>query len=607
MLQELFDSGKFEEIINYFSNNELQSENDYLTLALSYYNLNKKNKAIGTLNNMLKRYPNNPDALFNLTIIYYQMKNWNKVKEFGERYFNLDQTSWEINDILSDLYVFEGNFEKALRHMELALKNVPDNLLNELKNKFYLLKEKIQTTTKKTKLAFICAAGLDNFINDIIEGLSDDYWVRKFTVKTDKEIYEAIDLADIIWFEWANEVAIIGTNYSGIIGKKVIVRLHSYEVLSDLPKKIKWDNVDKLIFVAPHIREIFFKEFSDVAGSVSTEIVYNGIDLNKFTFKERKPGYNIAWVAHINYKKNPAMMLQIISKLREIDPSYKLHVAGDFQDKRYEYYLKYMVKEMGLENNIIFYGWVDDMDEWWEDKNYLLSTSIHESFGYNIAEAMAKGIKPVIHNFYGAKEIYPEEYIFNTIDEAVSMIVSSEYNSEEYRKFVSDNCSFKKHIENIKRLLKNTLSRNKMLISQNNTDFGNVKHHDENISQVSGNISCWKKIWSNYLQTDPVKIANETFGTTLRSEFAELLSRFFYLKDAKILEVGIGTGLTSLELSLWGAKTTGIDIEEESIKLAKMIAERYNIHGCDFKLGSGFELEKQGVVHPVVKTLFQKF
>ncbi|MCK4297085.1 MAG: glycosyl transferase family 1, partial [Candidatus Marinimicrobia bacterium] len=63
------------------------------------------------------------------------------------------------------------------------------------------------------KISFICAVGLDNFIDPIIAGLSNNYIVRKFIVKTQQEIYNAIDWGDVIWLEWANEVAIIATNY----------------------------------------------------------------------------------------------------------------------------------------------------------------------------------------------------------------------------------------------------------------------------------------------------------------------------------------------------------------------------------------------------------
>ena len=42
------------------------------------------------------------------------------------------------------------------------------------------------------------------------------------------------------------------------------------------------------------------------------------------------------------------------------------------------------------------------------DANYLLSASIWETLGYTIAEAMALGIKPLIHDTPGAAENWPD-------------------------------------------------------------------------------------------------------------------------------------------------------------------------------------------------------
>jgi glycosyltransferase involved in cell wall biosynthesis len=69
------------------------------------------------------------------------------------------------------------------------------------------------------------------------------------------------------------------------------------------------------------------------------------------------------------------------------------------------------------------------LSRWLEDKNYVLSTSIHESFGYGIAEAMARGIKPIIHDFPYAYEIWGEELLFRTVDEAVGLIRNGTYMS----------------------------------------------------------------------------------------------------------------------------------------------------------------------------------
>ena len=304
------------------------------------------------------------------------------------------------------------------------------------------------------KISFICMAGLDQFIDPIIDGLSG-YNTRKFIIRSKQDIHNAIDWGDIVWFEWANESAIVGTNYEGIKGKKVIIRLHSYEVFMDFTKRINWTTVDRLIFVAPHIRGILKEFISDIEKKVKTEIVYNGIDLDKTTFQEREPGHNIAWVGFINYKKNPQMALQILEKLTDIDKQYKLHVAGSYQDSRYKIYLEYMIKEMGLRDNIKFYGWVDDMEEFWKDKNFLLHTSIHESFGYAIFEAMARGIKPIIHNFRGAKELYPDINIFNTIEEAAREIIYGNYYSKMYRSWiVNKGWTLKNQLKQIRDIIK---------------------------------------------------------------------------------------------------------------------------------------------------------
>jgi glycosyltransferase involved in cell wall biosynthesis len=108
-------------------------------------------------------------------------------------------------------------------------------------------------------------------------------------------------------------------------------------------------------------------------------------------------------LVHINYKKNPAEWIQIISKLKEIDKQYKLRIGGDFQDHRYKVYFEYIKKEMKMEDNFILHGWINEVGKFLEGKNYIISTSIHEGHPYNILESMAKGIKPKILNYSSSK------------------------------------------------------------------------------------------------------------------------------------------------------------------------------------------------------------
>lgn len=296
----------------------------------------------------------------------------------------------------------------------------------------------------KKKLAIICATGLDNFL-DWAPKLEDEYEVKVCRVTTYDDIYPALRWGDIIWLEWANEVAVEATRVlaQGIIQlenirvflcgrecatKKVVVRLHSYEAFTDLPTRINWHWVDRLVFVAEHVKNIIAKTNPSMVLDETYEngheivTIPNGVDVDNIEPLNPGHGYNIAVVGSINYKKNPPMVLQVLRKLVDVDRDYQLYWAGQCQDPRYEVYLNHMVKEMDLGKNIVFLGHVEDMDVFWKGQNYLLHTSIHEGHSYAIMEAMARGITPVIHNYYGAKEQYQEWMLFNTVDEAVEII-----------------------------------------------------------------------------------------------------------------------------------------------------------------------------------------
>src|SRR3972149_9654005 len=109
---------------------------------------------------------------------------------------------------------------------------------------------------KPKKLAIICFKGLESFLDwaDHIE----EYEVKKFIVTRQDQIDGAIDWADIVFIEWMNELAVYVSNYRNIVFKdKVIVRCHSYEILNGYANQINWENIDHVIFIANHVKDIF--------------------------------------------------------------------------------------------------------------------------------------------------------------------------------------------------------------------------------------------------------------------------------------------------------------------------------------------------------------
>jgi hypothetical protein len=85
----------------------------------------------------------------------------------------------------------------------------------------------------------------------------------------------------------------------------------------------------------------------------------------------------------------------------------------------------------------------------------VISTSIIESFSFNIGEAMACGCKPLIYNWKGAKSIWNSKWIFNDISE-LNMMIDKEITDEErggYRDYIIQNYPLNKSLKSMKEIL----------------------------------------------------------------------------------------------------------------------------------------------------------
>jgi len=489
--------------------------------VISFYE-EKNDDAINFFEKALRINPAHSDVLFNYSKALFEKQNYFESWRYLTR---IPKKTWEIYDMLGDTQLKQDNPAMALHYYKKAYEM---SSIKELKEKYDSIKEQ---HFKNEKLAIFCLPNIDNFIKDIAEILSNIYKVKLVVTTDSKQIVEAYNWADIIWLEWANEMAVQITGRMNKAGKRVICRLHSYEALSTYPEKMNWQNVDILILVAEHMREILEIYHNDTYRKISNmiRIIPNGIDLNKFVFKNRTPGFDIAVVAHISHKKDPAAWLQVAGMLKKIDRRYVLHIAGEFQELRYANYFRHFIEDADLERNIKLYGFVKDINAFLENKNYLLSTSIHESFGYNIAEAMARGIKPIIHNYSGSKEQWPAELVYSFIDEIPAML-ENEYSSEKYRSFVENKFSIEKQIKNIVEVL-NLLRCTQSKVNNEQMLYGSSKF-TANYCNLKGVFSesfvskCYETI-DSYNQKNRDNLDNSTkvvVDTTIRKPLVSVVT-----------------------------------------------------------------------------------
>ncbi|MEZ4701575.1 MAG: glycosyltransferase [Rhodothermales bacterium] len=396
------------------------------------------------------------DALYHLfsAIVAMERKQFPRAEE--QLFAALEQAPerFEVLYLLGNLYEQLSDFPYALEWYRKARLVADASQLSQID----AVPQRIpgvdaSLSMGKRKMTLFVRAGFDQFLDDLIGGLSRHYDVKKAVISRIEEVEPLMEQADICWFEWCDELIVHASKLDAARRKPIVCRLHRYEVFTPMPAQVQWENVDSLMLVTEHLITILRSTVPGIEERVQVSVVHNGVATERYRFTPRSQGYNIASVGYIHSRKNPMLLLQIMAKLVRFDARYKLYVAGQFQEPLVQIYWNHMVAEMGLKDNVRFDGWQKDIGAWLADKQYLLSTSMHESFGYSIAEAMACGIKPVVHNFPFAGGIWPEQVLFNTVDEAVGMVTSNVYSSKAYRDFVEQHYSLFHQVTETRKVL----------------------------------------------------------------------------------------------------------------------------------------------------------
>ncbi len=236
--------------------------------------------------------------------------------------------------------------------------------------------------------------------------------------------------ADVVICEWCNELAYQAAERPL---KKLIVRMRGYDAYGPL-NQLKWDNVDALVYESPLLKDIVDERFPPLR-SFNTHVIPSGVDLANIPFRDdradcrfRSPKI-VALIARTTSDKGYQLAYEWARQRQDV----LLHVTGALgqTNPRLTSYLKYAAPP-----NVVVHGTVDTVP-WLEDikADFLLSASIHESLGYVIAEAMAMGIKPLIHDAPGITQNWPVYLTWQGFAD-LDRLLGEPYTAHTYREFV---------------------------------------------------------------------------------------------------------------------------------------------------------------------------
>jgi len=308
-------------------------------------------------------------------------------------------------------------------------------------------------------LLFICKSNSDNFIRNYTRYLGQHAEGDLFIVDS-RAIGERRSIELVrektqkpythLIFEWANDLT--GLCLQSPFKQKVIVRLHDHELRQNQDgyrriDRINFSNVDAVWCVNKDVE----REFKQVTNNqVKTFSLPNAVD--PAPFEENLSNQNKIGLLSIYARKRKRIDRAI--NLMRLLPDWDLHIRceADSPDEELgENHFQDLLKLSQIVPNVHWelriadfvnngYG-QKDVNEFFQDKAIVLSTSDREAFGYSIAEGALCGAMPCVFKWpHGGADKIWRQYSHDSLEQMAEAIRRYKP-SKEYRQYVLDNYS----------------------------------------------------------------------------------------------------------------------------------------------------------------------
>ena len=243
-----------------------------------------------------------------------------------------------------------------------------------------------------------------------------------------------IKVADLVICEWALGNARWYSNHIQA-HQKLFFRLHLQEVDTEHLDEVDWTRVDKVVFIAPHVRRKAIERFGIPENQ--TTLIPNFVDTRRFdVLKTPSSNTTIGFMGIVPRRKRFDHALTVLEGVRAKRPEFELSTKGK-RPEEYAWMLKrtaemaWYQRQYGrieqsnlLRGAIRYQGWTSSPYSWFEEIGFLLSVSDFEGSHQAVAEGAASGAIPIILRWEGADEVYPPSWCVDTLEEGIERILN---------------------------------------------------------------------------------------------------------------------------------------------------------------------------------------
>ena len=172
---------------------------------------------------------------------------------------------------------------------------------------------------------------------------------------------------------------------------------------------VRW--TDAIVFISEAVREFYVAR--DRLSTRHTSVIYNGIDLDKFTSRPAhpstaRPAFRIGTVGRLVPAKDHVTLIRAFAIVSAAMPLAELHILGNGPCR---IALSQITASLGLTNRVFLHGACLDVPGFLSTLDLFVLSSISEGLPISLMEAMASGLPIVSTRLPGLTELAPESVV----------------------------------------------------------------------------------------------------------------------------------------------------------------------------------------------------
>jgi len=172
---------------------------------------------------------------------------------------------------------------------------------------------------------------------------------------------------------------------------------------------VRW--IDSLVFVSEGVRDFYVTR--DRLSRRNTSVIYNGIDVGKFTSRPAHPTatlptFRVGSVGRLVPAKDHITLIRSFVMVSAAIPTAELHIVGDGPCRSA---ISQTAESLGIANRVFLHGASLDVPGFLSTLDLFVLSSIDEGLPISLMEALAAGLPVVSTRLPGLTELAPENVV----------------------------------------------------------------------------------------------------------------------------------------------------------------------------------------------------